>query len=154
MRYFRKQRTRLLIASASTNLSRQLSVLLSGHQVLVNPVSDLNQAIEHIKIYRHPILFLDEELIPGNTARVMSFFQILQKGCLVVVLAKSGWNLQSLGIFAGGVYDIIPVPLDREDLRFRVKRMINHHRLLSNLHFLRLSLLVGTLLIPPIFMLL
>jgi len=153
MRTFKQLRTRILVATQHTEISSQLITLLSGQRILVDAVKDLSGGIRSFRQFKHPIIIIDEELIPASVARLLTFFQYLQKDCLVVVLTRSSKNIQELGLFVGGVFDVIALPLVREEVSFRIKRMIRHHRLMGNNQFLGLLVLIGILLIPPLLLL-
>jgi UDP-GlcNAc:undecaprenyl-phosphate GlcNAc-1-phosphate transferase len=145
-------RKRLLLITQDAQIREKLQAILSGMGFWVDFESELNVALERFKYYRHPVVFVDERIIPSDSVHFYSEFYHIQRNGVVVALVDPQHRNDVFTHLADGAWDIISLPLRSEEVVPKVGRLVHHYALQTSLNFLKYVVLFVVLLLPLAFL--
>jgi DNA-binding response OmpR family regulator len=148
MRKFDKNRTRLLIICADKMITNKLVTLFTSYGYFVDYVTTRKEGVVKFRQYKQGIIIIDADLIPRYPKHFFHLFSTDLNNPKILIAVKPYQQIQFNQYLNNGIYDIIQVPLNFENLNFILRRLIAHDTLSARYEFLYLLVKLSIVSLP------
>ena len=148
MRSFEKNRPRLLVISKDLKIRNDLVALLTGYGYFVDYVETRSEGITKFRQNKHAVVIVDVHSLPKFPERMLKLFSYLQRNPIILIAAHKEDQQIVFPYLRCGVYDILPLPLQVENLDIIFRRMVNSNILRGHYEFSEMLIFVGLFSLP------
>ncbi|NLL14090.1 MAG: hypothetical protein GX267_11860 [Fibrobacter sp.] len=148
MRKFDKNRTRLLIICAKKLITNKLVTLFTSYGYFVDYVTTRKEGVQKFLQHKQGVVIIDADLLPRYPKHFFNLFRTNLSNPKILIAAKPEQHLHLYPYLNNGVYDIIQVPLNFENLDFILRRLVAHDTLTARYEFLYLLVKLSIISLP------
>ncbi len=148
MRKFDKNRTRLLIICARKLITNKLVTLFTSYGYFVDYVTTRKEGVLKFRQHKQGVIIIDADLLPRYPKHFFNLFSTNLNKPKILIAAKPEQHLQLCPYLNNGVYDIIQIPLNFENLDFILRRLVAHDTLAARYEFLNLLVKLSIVSLP------
>lgn len=148
MRKFDKNRTRLLIICARKLITNKLVTLFTSYGYFVDYVTTRKDGVQKFRQHKQGVIIIDADLLPRYPKHLFNLFSTNLNKPKILIAAKPEQHLELYPYLNNGVYDIIQVPLNFENLDFILHRLVAHDTLAARYEFLYLLVKLSIVSLP------
>lgn len=138
MRNFEKNRTRLLIICADQMVNNKLVTLLTSYGYYVDYVTTREMGIKKFKQYKQGIIIFDASLLPTYPKHLFRLFNYYKSNPKIVIASRPDQQRKIYPYLNNGVYDILQIPLNFENLDFILRRLVAYDTLTARYEYLKI----------------
>ncbi len=148
MRKFDKNRKRLLIICADQLIKNKLVTLLTSYGYFVDYVATRQEGVQKFKQHKQGIIIFDADLLPRYPKHLFRLFSVNLSKPKILIAANPEQQIRLYPYLNNGVYDIIQVPLNFENLDFILRRLVAYDTLTARYEFLYLLIKLSIVSLP------
>lgn len=148
MRKFDKNRTRLLIICSEQMITNKLVTLFTSYGYFVDYVFTRKEGVQKFRQHKQGIIIIDADLLPRHPKHLLSLFSSNLNNPKILIAAKPDQQFKFYPYLNNGVYDIIHVPLNFENLDFILRRLVAYDTLAARYEFLYLLVKLSIVSLP------
>ncbi len=148
MKIFKKNRIRLLVLSQDEVILDNLATMLTGYDFYVDYLSSMKDGVRKFRAFRHPIVLVDERMIPPTSRRLFATFFKVQENCLILPMIHPE-NGERVGKYLeDGAYSSLNLPLNAREIHERLERLMLFYNTMTKLNYSKILFLNFVLILP------
>ena len=147
-----KDRQKVLILSKEEKIESNICMVLSSHGYSIDVTDDKNEAEERVVYYKPSLFVADVDLLPEYPEKLISIFNKARKIPTFLII-DDGKSKEKLNKYLEYSDEILRVPFNEENLHHKIKKAVNHNKIIHDNQYYEGMFLMFKL-VAPLFILL
>lgn len=129
-------------------MTNKLVTLFTSYGYFVDYVTTRKEGVQKFRQYKQVIIIIDADLLPRYPKHFFNLFSTDLNKPKILIAARPQQQLKFYPYLNSGVYDIIQVPLNFENLDFILRRLVAYDTLTARYEFLYLLIKLSIVSLP------
>lgn len=129
-------------------ITNKLVTLFTSYGYFVDYVTTRKDGVTKFRQYKQGIIIIDADLLPQHPKHFFKLFSTDLNNPKILITAKPYQQIQFYPYLNNGIYDIIQVPLNFENLDFILRRLVAYDTLTARYEFLYLLVKLSIVSLP------
>lgn len=147
-----KDRQKALILSKEKELENDICMVLSSHGYSIDITENENEAREKVIYYKPSLFVADIALLPEYPAVILSIFNKARKIPTFLII-DNGKSKERLNRYLEHGDEILQIPLSEDNLYHKIKKAVNHNKIIQDNHYYEGIFLILKLMSPLLILL-
>lgn len=136
MKKLKKNLPRLLVISKDNELRNDFVTLLSGYGYFVDYVKNRAEGIRKFRQHKQAVVIIDVASLPTSPSVLFRLFKFYTQYPIIAIAVRpeEEKDMQPYLDYPD-LYDVLPLPINMENLDHTLRRLVKHHNLRNKFEF-------------------